>query len=200
MAENIHRKTVLVDFDEVVHDYVASGGWQGYGHIPGKPKPGAFQFLIALAEEFEVAIFSTRAQQVGGRIAIQNWIKANWPKDLPSCLDENKQLIFHVTAEKLPALVLLDDRALRFVGSFPSVADIHAFATFAEPVRPVEESEGTLSLLAARRGHLELAADSYQNLADELCMYPRVVAQLHEMERLARHLASELGQMIGAEA
>lgn len=191
---------VLVDFDGVIHDYVASGGWQGYGHIPGKPKPGAFEFLIRLADHFEVGIFSTRAQQVGGRIAIQNWIKANWPKDLPSCVDEQQQLLFPVTAEKLPALVLIDDRALRFVGTFASIDDILAFKAFDERVSPVGPEEGTLSLLAARRGHLELAADSYDRLADELCMYPRLVAQLHEMERLARHLAGEMQQMIGPDA
>jgi len=68
-------KTICLDFDGVLHRY--DSGWQGVRVIPDPPTDGAIDFLLQLlAEGWDVAIFSTRSTQWGGRRAMKRWLRS----------------------------------------------------------------------------------------------------------------------------
>ena len=118
------RYTVAVDFDGVLHSYVSP--WVNEHTIPDPPVDGAIEWLAEmLAGGLDVVIFTTRGKTAAGRDAVQQWIARHWP--------EAPRL--QVTAEKIPALVYLDDRAMRFQGPghWPSVQDIHRARPWNKP-------------------------------------------------------------------
>ena len=107
LEKNRWGKRLLVDFDNVVHDY--NDGWRD-GIIYGKPIEGAREALQSLMdEEYEIYIFTSRLgnqeykelydQQL---IRIQIWLMKNHiPYD-------------GITGTKLPAFIYIDDRGLHF--------------------------------------------------------------------------------------
>lgn len=106
---------IVVDFDGVLHSYIA--GWKGADVIPDEPTPGAQAFVRTMLDAgWDVVIVSTRAREPDGRRAIVTWLAAH---DFPA-LD--------VQHEKPPALVYLDDRAMRFDGEWPTVAQVDVAA------------------------------------------------------------------------
>lgn len=122
-----YTPTIAVDFDGVIHSYTS--GWKGAAVIPDPPVEGAIEWLARLVvrPDVEVVIFSTRAVEESGRIAIRRWLyrhgfemeiqKKNpervlWGSGKPSWMPE-------VVAEKPPAVAYLDDRGVRFEGTFP---------------------------------------------------------------------------------
>jgi hypothetical protein len=94
------RKTVLLDFDGVMHSYVS--GWTG--PVPtDPPTPGALEFVQALqASGCEVIVFTTRAMSPEGIEGTMEWLVQH---GFPSVM---------VTCEKVPAMCLVDDRAIRY--------------------------------------------------------------------------------------
>ena len=103
-------KRICVDFDGVIHSYTS--GWKGADVIPDPPVPGAIMFLNRLiAMGYEVVIHTTRASDdnPGGAEAIRAWFIRN---------DFLYSVV--ITDRKMPAEVYIDDRALRFEGSWPS--------------------------------------------------------------------------------
>lgn len=67
-------KTISLDFDGTLCSY--ESGWQGPRNIPDPPVPGAIDFLLRLlANDWDVAIFSTRSAQWGGRRAMKKWLR-----------------------------------------------------------------------------------------------------------------------------
>lgn len=96
-------KTVCLDFDGVLNDY---RGWTTEDDL-GAPRPGAQAFVAALrARGWELVIVSTRDP---GRV--QAWLRANGFAET------------HAQREKPPAVVYLDDRALRFDGRFEGLEE-----------------------------------------------------------------------------
>ena len=68
-------KTICLDFDGVLHSY--KSGWQGPRKVPDGPVPGAIDFLLdLLADDWDVAIFSARSHQFGGRRAMKRWLRS----------------------------------------------------------------------------------------------------------------------------
>lgn len=118
--------TIAVDFDGVIHSY--KSGWHGATSIPDPPVPGAIEFLVALTQssEVDVVIFSSRAKTWRGRRAIGAWLQKHgghlWHED---AFDPGLQSI-EVTAVKPAAVVYLDDRGLRFEGTFPDIKELLA--------------------------------------------------------------------------
>ncbi len=107
--------TIAVDFDGVIHSYLTP--WVNAETIPDPPIPGAIEWLNKMREKFEVVIFTTRGKTAEGRVAVQDYLFAHgWTGDE----------IPNVTAEKPPALIYLDDRAMRFAGAYPTADEIHA--------------------------------------------------------------------------
>lgn len=126
-------KTIAIDFDGVIHKY--SKGWQD-GVIYDEPIKGAEEFLrnVLIDENFTIFIFSTRnARQ------IKKWLIAKMPFTFgPMAVDcgmmncgqvgwdvkiipfwtkfWNKTDAIGITNRKLPAIVYIDDRAVKFEG------------------------------------------------------------------------------------
>lgn len=120
------RKPILcLDFDGVVHSYTSR--WQGADAIPDEPVDGAIAFMLGALHKFDVVIFSSRSNQPGGLAAMKKWLKHHagnaWYEtpDGPGIED------VRFVTEKPPALVTIDDRAMTFVGLWPSINQLLAF-------------------------------------------------------------------------
>lgn len=101
----MRKKTVVFDFDGVIHSYVS--GWKGKTTIPDAPVPGIAEALKEIHDAgYEVVIVSTRCASLGGKIAIESW------------LDEYgiDCYVDRVCKEKPPAIAYIDDRAICFDG------------------------------------------------------------------------------------
>lgn len=112
------KKTIVIDFDGVLHAYTS--GWKGATSIPDPPVPQAFSFLAAAVERFDVAILSARSREAGGIDAMKTWLTQY---GLPE--ETLRKLKFPRT--KPPAHVYIDDRGWRFEGVFPPLDAIEAF-------------------------------------------------------------------------
>ncbi|HUD75132.1 MAG TPA: hypothetical protein VMQ76_08675 [Terracidiphilus sp.] len=122
---------MAIDFDGVLHSYTS--GWKGATTLPDPPVPGAIEWLDSLVEdgdsvctmaprfrEFDVCIFSSRARYWGARAAMKRWlVKWGFPK--------HKLGKIRFPLLKPPSHLLIDDRAMQFQGSFPSVAEMLEF-------------------------------------------------------------------------
>ena len=122
-------KTVLIDFDGVLHSYIS--GWKGKAEIPDDPNPGAIEWLRGLIghPEIEPVIWTSRvhwandsevADAENAITAIRAWLYLNG-------LTKEESDILEITASKKPAVLLIDDRAFKFEGDFPSVEYIKDF-------------------------------------------------------------------------
>jgi hypothetical protein len=112
------RKTLVVDFDGVLHSYVS--GWKGPTSVPDAPVEGALQFLESAVERFEVAVLSSRSREAGGIDAMKDWLREHG-------LSERVLGQLRFPRTKPPAHVYLDDRGWRFEGTFPTLDAIDAF-------------------------------------------------------------------------
>jgi len=102
------RRSIAIDFDGVIHRY--SKGWNG-GAIYDPPVDGARDALARIHRRYNVIIFTTRVnpEMHGGDAqmeAVVAWLEENGFRR-----GEHFDEITHV---KQPALVYIDDRALRF--------------------------------------------------------------------------------------
>lgn len=98
------RKTIVFDFDGVIQSY--KSGWKGVNIISDPPVPGMKEVIQNLIDnDYEVVVVSTRSSTESGRAAMEAWFVEN---DFPSEIK--------ISAEKPPALVYVDDRAICFDG------------------------------------------------------------------------------------
>lgn len=120
------KPILCLDFDGVLHSY--SSGWQGAEVIPDPPVPGAIAFLREAVNHFRVAIFSSRSHQKGGQRAMREWL-GRWI--LEERLSDEEDLSWcgaiEWPNEKPAAMVSIDDRAMTFTGSWPSIENLLAF-------------------------------------------------------------------------
>jgi hypothetical protein len=108
------RKPILcVDFDGVIHSYTSP--WQGPAIIADDPVPGAMAWLLACAAYFEVHIYSSRSKEAAGRNAMRNYIAHHSGSE--TLVSE-----LQFSAEKPPAFLTIDDRAVTFMGGFGSLS------------------------------------------------------------------------------
>ncbi len=134
------RKIVCLDFDGVIHSYTS--GWQGVGVVSDLPMPGAIHWIVWHCPKLDLAIYSSRSKSWRGRRAMKRWLKAalasyfatcEIPPDVPTESYDAWELAGGVMRTiswpwfKPPAFLTIDDRALRFEGSFPTLAEIEAF-------------------------------------------------------------------------
>jgi hypothetical protein len=111
-------KTLLVDFDGVIHSYKI--GWQGAAVIPDPPVPGAIEWLRQASKRFSVCVYSSRTHQDGGVEAMRNYLLRHGMAQ-----EELEQIAF--PEHKPPAHMTIDDRALCFTGEWPDLDLIDAF-------------------------------------------------------------------------
>lgn len=122
---------LCLDFDGVLNSY--SSGWKGARNIPDPPVPGAIEWLDSLVEDgeavcamaprfrdFDVCIYSSRSRYWGGRKAMKKWL-LKWGFRA----DKLENIRFPLM--KPPAFLQIDDRAITFTGTFPSVQEMLAF-------------------------------------------------------------------------
>lgn len=98
-----YKPTIAFDFDGVLCYY---DSWHGPEIINGGPVLGIKALLSCLADDYKLIIISSRAKSKEGREAILNWLK-----------EYNLEYFDDVTCIKEPALVYIDDRAVRFTDS-----------------------------------------------------------------------------------
>jgi hypothetical protein len=101
------RRTVCLDFDGVLHSY--RSGWCGAEVIPDPPIHGTRDAVARLRQQYRIVVFSARCHSEEGRRAVQNW------------LDRHDIVVDEVCEHKPPALVYVDDRAVRFRGDWDDV-------------------------------------------------------------------------------
>lgn len=95
------EKTVIIDFDGVIHSY--KSGWQGIENTPDPPVDNVKSGIERLKElGYKPVVYSSRCKNSSGRNAIKNYLHAH---NLPE---------IEVVDEKVPALVSIDDRSIQF--------------------------------------------------------------------------------------
>ncbi len=100
----VRRQTVCLDFDGVIHSY--RSGWQGVANIPDPPIHGTADAIAYLRKTYRVVIHSARCSSVEGREAVAAW------------LAKHRIEVDEVCEHKPPAIVYIDDRAIRFQGNW----------------------------------------------------------------------------------
>lgn len=136
------KPTLCLDFDGVVHSY--ESGWKGASEIPDPPVDGALDFIVAALDHFTVAIYSSRSHQPGGIRAMQGWLLQNMLYHFEPTRFENYELkqIVRETIQwpnhKPSAMVTLDDRAIPFDGTWPSIVKLLDFEPWyrRRPIQP----------------------------------------------------------------
>lgn len=104
------KKTVVFDFDGVIHSYTS--GWQGIDVISDVPVNGIKEAINNIRNAgYEVVVVSTRCSKVEGLAAIKSWLGYYH-------IEVDK-----VVADKPPALVYIDDRAICFDGNADGLLD-----------------------------------------------------------------------------
>jgi hypothetical protein len=120
-----HKPIICLDFDGVVHSY--KSGWQGARSIPDPPVDGAIEFMAeALRLGYDVVIHSSRARYWGGIIsAMRQWLKQVSGMMWYDTFDVGIESV-RFTRWKPAAVVTLDDRGVRFTGTFPKPQELAA--------------------------------------------------------------------------
>lgn len=123
----MNKPILCLDFDGVIHSYTS--GWKGADVIPDPPVPGAIAFLREAVKHFRVMIFSSRSNQPGGARAMREWLGTHILADqsLTELGDPPWFAAIEWPTEKPPALVTIDDRAICFDGSWPSMDTLRTF-------------------------------------------------------------------------
>lgn len=135
------KKPILcLDFDGVVHSYVS--GWQGPRNIPDPPTAGAIEFISdALCEGWDVVIHSSRARYFGGITAMRAWLQRHagnlWDTMGPSLCE------VRFSRWKPPAVITIDDRAMRFEGIWPNAKGLRMFKPHKASPETQPDSEAT---------------------------------------------------------
>ena len=127
------KPILCLDFDGVLHSYTS--GCRGAAIIADKPVPGAVAFLVEAVQHFDVQVFSSRSHQKGGIKAMRTWIEIivleHFDDDgerPPKYLQVSEVLnAIKYPTEKPPAMVTLDDRAITFMGEWPSIEYLKNF-------------------------------------------------------------------------
>lgn len=106
------RPRICIDFDDVLCSY------------NGKLLEGAREALTVLRYDYEIVIFSCRAEGKKGRGRIARWLR------------KHSIEVDHITDRKVPAMIYLDDRALQFRGDwYQTLQQIREFKTWTERER-----------------------------------------------------------------
>lgn len=105
---NINGRTIIFDFDGVIHSYVS--GWEGAGIANDPPVEGIKEAIEALKENnYHVVVFSSRCRHEEGIKCIEDYLKKH-------DISADK-----ITTEKVPAWLTIDDRCLCFDGDSASL-------------------------------------------------------------------------------
>lgn len=145
------KKTVVFDFDGVIHKY--SDGWRGINNIYDEPVPGIKEIIDKLRNEnYEVVIVSTRSSEEIGKKAIYNW------------LEKYNIQVDYVCSMKPPAICYIDDRAISFNGNIKGLYQkIISFENWI-----VKENKYAKMNEAEMLGNLIMKKTEFAKLADKI--------------------------------
>lgn len=126
------KGTIVFDFDGVIHSYTTP--WQAASVIPDKPIEGIKEVIDKLRENgYGVTVQTTRALAQSGKQAVEKY------------LQENDIVVDSVTAQKVPALVYIDDRGMNFNGKVDGLYEaITSFQTYQE-IAKVESAKAAIN-------------------------------------------------------
>jgi hypothetical protein len=155
------RPTICVDFDGVIHSYTS--GWQGIDVIPDDPVPGAIEWLRGILDvpkygrkpDVRVVIYSSRSRTWKGRRAMLRWFS----KYL------EPEYVIPMPTKKPAAFLTIDDRAICFKGSFPSVEEMLSFKPW--KVGCVTRDNTALHSLLLLVVEKEIPMEKIESLSDE---------------------------------
>lgn len=119
------KPILCLDFDGVLHSYTS--GWKGANVIPDPPVEGAIAFMLGALRHFDVTIFSSRSNQPGGLAAMARWLKEHGGQAWHETPDGPGLEDVRFVTEKPAAMVTIDDRALTFDGTWPSIDTLKGF-------------------------------------------------------------------------
>lgn len=104
---------LCIDFDGVLHMYTSP--WAGATSILDGPVEGAIDWLTNLVKDgrFVVNIYSSRSKELEGVLAMQRWLYAHG-------LDKSILEKIKFPTQKPAAFLTIDDRAICFMGFFPT--------------------------------------------------------------------------------
>ncbi len=103
------KPVLAVDFDGVIHRY--SKGWNG-GEIYDPPVKGAPEALRRISRKFKIVVFTARATTPTRKARVAAYLKKHGIS-----FDE-------ITNRKPPAVAYIDDKAIRFSGSWREILQI----------------------------------------------------------------------------
>lgn len=121
-------KHLCVDFDGVIHSYMTP--WRDAEYIPDPPVDGAFEWLemIISSGDYIIDIYSSRSSTLKGIAAMKNWFQTEG-------FGYRDYLEF---PDKKPAAYLtIDDRAICFRGTFPSIQELDNFKPWFDKYKEV---------------------------------------------------------------
>ncbi len=125
-----YKPILCLDFDGVIHNY--RSGWKGARNIPDPPVEGALEFMLtALEAGWDVVIHSSRGRYLGGIRAMRAWLyrhayaKGIW-YETGLGMSEGLEMV-RFSRWKPSAQVTIDDRALTFDGSWPTISSLKEF-------------------------------------------------------------------------
>lgn len=141
------RRTICLDFDGVVHRY--DSPWTSATEIADDVTPGFFEWADAVAEHFDLVIYSARSKEPGGREAMMAWLyeqRKKW-REAGGTSVATWPVAFDFPTGKPQAVIYIDDRGLRFDGDWSAikVEDLLAFRPWNKRTRSETASpkEGT---------------------------------------------------------
>lgn len=122
----LRAKVVAIDFDGVIHRNIAP--WTRSEEINDDPVAGAFEFIEKALKEFDVIIFSARANNRDARVEMCIWLKRRW---LESGRDWTSRMArIDIVSTKPNAFIYIDDCGWHFEGVFPTMEELRAFESW----------------------------------------------------------------------
>jgi hypothetical protein len=113
-----HKPTLCIDFDGCIHAY--RRGWLD-GAIYDDVVPGFFEWAALAKDHFKLVIYSSRSKEPNARrdmeawllVQHRRWVETEWNGG--AVIDPAH---FEFAHEKPPAWLTIDDRCIRFDGSW----------------------------------------------------------------------------------
>lgn len=121
------KKPILcMDWDGVIHPYTK--GWIAANVIDDEPPvEGAIAFLLTALNYFDVVIYSSRSGQRGGIDAMRSYLKQHAGQCWHPTSEGPGLESIDFAHEKPPAFLTIDDRAIQFDGTWPSIDSLKSF-------------------------------------------------------------------------
>lgn len=124
-AKKMSKPILCLDFDGVIHSYTSP--WQGPDIIPDTIVEGAIAFILEALKHFDVVIYSSRSASIGGVRAMARYMKIHAGAAWFESPDGPGIESIRFAAEKPAAFLTIDDRAICFDGTWPSIETLKSF-------------------------------------------------------------------------